>query len=279
MAPGLGTTYEGHDPALLGRVLPFVEYIETTPDSIAQLDGETPRLHQPSVADLKGIGRAARVIVHGIGLSIGSHSGYSERYLHLLDELLGRVEIAWHSEHLGYTMVNGENSGTMLTLPKTEQILDMLCERIRTIQERYGLPFLLENIVHLLPDYPGEYTEAGFLNALADRTGCGLILDVYNLQCDAHNHRFDIPGFLDELELSHVWELHVACGPEYRGFLLDAHSKPTRDSTVELAQQVIERAGGTIKVVTYELLREATSILGDEAIVNELRRLRAAFCN
>ena len=82
-------------------------------------------------------------------------------------------------------MVDGENLGTMLALPKTRQALDMICERVEMIQARYRLPFLLENIVHILPDYPGDYSEAGFLNAISEQTDCSLLLDVYNLECDA----------------------------------------------------------------------------------------------
>lgn len=275
--PGLGTTYLGHDPALLERVLPLVDYIETTPDSIAQMSRDGVALHPAALAELKSIGGAAQVIVHGIGLSIGSHEGCSERYLGLLDELLSQVDVAWHSEHLGYTIVDGENIGTMLALPRTEQVLDMVSERVEAIQSRYPLPFLVENIIHMLPDCPSDYSEAAFLNALAERTGCGLLLDVYNLECDAHNHGFDIAAFLTELDVTKVREVHVACGSHYRGFLLDAHSQVTRESTIELARRAIERANGAVQTVTYELLREAVPALGHAGVAAELERLRAAF--
>src|SRR6266702_2963915 len=100
----------------------------------------------------------------------------------------------------------------MLALPRTEYALDMVCERVCAIQDRYGMPFLLENIVHVLPDFPGEYSNAAFLNELTARTGCGLLVDVYNLQCDAHNHGLDVSAFLAELDFTKVREIHVACG-------------------------------------------------------------------
>src|SRR5215813_15188197 len=90
---GLGTTYLGHDPALLEQILPFVQYIETAPDAIAQISGDGTFLHAPSVTELQSIGHAAKIIVHGVGLSIGSYHGYSEHYIHLLDCLMERVEI------------------------------------------------------------------------------------------------------------------------------------------------------------------------------------------
>lgn len=273
----VGATYEGRDPRLLERMLPLVDYIEVTLETIAEVNDGRLSLSEEVMAEIKAIGSAAQITVHGVSLSIGSHDGWSPSYLRLLDEFLDQVEVAWHSEHLGYTRVDGEHLGIMLAMPKTEQALEMVCARVRAMQERYKLPFLLENIVHVIPDYPGDYSEAGFLNALTARTGCGLIVDVYNLECDAHNHGFDIPAFLQELDATHVRELHVARGVEHNGFLLDVHSQLTHSSTVALAQQVVRQAAGQARVVVYEFMPEAVPGLGYDAIADELGRLRAAF--
>jgi uncharacterized protein len=273
----LGATYEGRDPGLLERMLPHVDYIEVTLETISELKDDKIALSNEVMAEIQDIGTAAQIIVHGVSLSIGSHDGWSPTYLHLLDEFLGQVNVAWHSEHLGYTRVDGEHLGIMLAMPKTEEALDLLSERVCRIRDRYRLPFLLENIVHVIPDCPGDYSDAAFLNALADRTGCGLILDTYNLECDAHNHGFNIAAFLDELDLSHIHEIHVACGVEHNGFLLDVHSQLTRNSTIELTQGVLRRAAGTAKVVVYEFMPEAVPGLGHAAIADELVRLRGAL--
>ena len=275
----IGATYEGRDPRLLERMLPLVDCIEVTLETIAEVNGNEISLSEEIMAELKNMDKATQIIVHGVGLSIGSHDGWSATYLRLLDKFLEQVDVAWHSEHLGYTKVDGEHLGIMLAMPKTEEALDLVCERVRTIQERYQLPFLLENIVHVLPDSPSDYSDAGFLNALTDRTGCGLILDVYNLECDAHNHKFNIPAFLNELDASNARELHVARGVEHNGFLLDVHSQLTRSSTVELAQDVVRRAAGSAEVVVYEFMPEAVPGLGHDAIADQLGRLRAAFRN
>src|SRR5215510_9113714 len=250
----LGVTYEGRDPALLEKMLPYVDYIEVTPETIAEVKGDEIVLSSEVMSEFKNIGKAVKFIVHGVSLSIGSHEGWSTNYLKLLDNFLEQVDVAWHSEHLGYTKVDGEHLGIMLAMPKTEQALDLVCERVCTIQERYKIPFLLENIVHVIPDFPGDYSDAGFLNALTERTGCGLILDVYNLECDAHNHGFDIPAFLNELQPRNIRELHVACGVEHNGFLLDVHSQLPRSSTIELAQHVVRQSAGNAQVVVYEFM-------------------------
>jgi uncharacterized protein (UPF0276 family) len=274
----IGATYEGRDPRLLERILPLVDFIEVTLETISEVTDHGISLSAEIMAELKNMGKAVQIIVHGVGLSIGSHEGWSPTYFRLLDEFLEQVDIAWHSEHLAYTKVDGEHLGIMLAMPKTEEVLDMICERTIAIQERYRLPFLLENVVHVIPDFPSDYTDAAFLNALADISACGLILDVYNLECDAHSHGFDIHAFLNELNPEHIRELHVACGVEHNGFLLDVHSQLTRNSTVDLAKHVVRQARNA-EVLVYEFMPEAVPGLGYNAIAEELGRLRAAFRN
>jgi uncharacterized protein (UPF0276 family) len=222
------------------------------------------------------VANSVEFIAHGIGLSIGSFDRWEEAYLHLLDELFERFDLEWHSEHLACTVVGGENVGTMFPLPRTEEVLDLVCERIRLIQERYRVPFLLEHVIHLLPDAPAEFTPAGFLNAVTSRTGCGLVLDAYNLECDAFNQGLNIMAFLDELDLGPVRELHLAGGVQHNGFHLDIHSSTTHDRTLALALEIIKRAP-RLRVVTFEFLKEAIMLLGHDSICAELKRIRQAI--
>ena len=275
----LGVSYEGRDPALLARMIPHVDYLEVTLETMAEEGRHGPELSREVMAELKAVGDAAQIIVHGVSLSIGSHDGWSPTYLRLLDDFLEQIEVAWHSEHLGYTRVDSEHLGIMLAVPKTEEVLDLVCERVRRMQERYKLPFLLENIVHVLPDYPGQYSEAAFLNAITHRTECGLILDVYNLECDAHNHGLDIAQFVDELDATKISEVHVARGVEHNGFLLDVHSQLTHRSTIDLARKVIDRSEGSARAVVYEFMPEAVPGLGYDAIAGELVRLRSTLAH
>lgn len=271
--PALATTYEGVGDDLLQQIVPLVEYLEIPPDSIARTEGGRTRLRPELMDQIASVTPDVGLVVHGIGLSIGSADAWNEEYLQLLDAFFARFAPRWHSEHLGFTTVAGENLGTMVALPRTEAMLDLVCERIRRIQERYGVPFLMEHIIHLLPDAPGEYSPAGFLNEVTARTGCGLILDAYNLECDAHNFELDIEGFLDELNLAPVKEIHLAGGFQHNGFKLDIHSQPTADSTLGLGRELIHRCPN-VEVVTYELLKEAIPNLGHAGICAELKRIR-----
>jgi uncharacterized protein (UPF0276 family) len=274
--PALATTYEGTSAAPLEMIVPFVDYLEIPPDSIARSNASRTSLRREVLDQLEEVSHDVGLIVHGIGLSIGSADHWNEPYLHLLDEFFTRFIPRWHSEHLGFTTVNGQNLGTMLAPPRTEEMLDLVCERIRRIQERYSAPFLIEHIIHLLPDPPAEYSPAGFLNQITHRTGCGLILDAYNLECDQHNFGFDLDQFFDELDLAPVRELHLAGGSNYGGFQLDIHSQSTAGHTLALGLDIIRRCPN-VEVVTYEFLKEALPNLGAEGLCAELARLRSAL--
>jgi uncharacterized protein (UPF0276 family) len=277
LRPALGATYEGGDPDLLLRLVEVADYLEVTPDSIAIGERGDARIRAEVIDELRAVAaNGTAVVAHGVGLSIGSASGWNEHYLSLLDELFEALPLRWHSEHLGYTTVDGERLGTILALPRTEEALELVCERVLALQDRYAAPFLLENIARLLPDPDGAYDEAGFLNELHRRTDCGLVLDLYNLECDAHNHGFDIEGFLEELNFEAVRELHVAGGVVLDGMRLDVHSRESEASTLALAASAAA-AAPELWGVTYEFLPEAVPALGHDGIVNEVRRLGAAL--
>lgn len=274
--PALAFTYEGGDRELLERIAPLVDLIEITPDTIAASERGHSFLRPELLDEYASLPPCVQFIAHGIGLSIGTFDHWNERYLRLLDELTARIDLQWHSEHLAFTTVAGENSGTMFTLPRTEESLDLVCERVRRIQDLYPMPFLLENVVQLLPDPPSEYTPAGFLNAITKRTGCGLILDAYNLQCDAHNLGLNVNEFMNELNWSAVREIHLAGGVLYKGFQLDIHSNATSKQTLDSALEAIRHAPH-LRAVTFELLKEAVPLLGHEGIRAELIRIREAI--
>ena len=274
--PALATTYEGDSPALLERIAQLVDYVEISPDTIATSDYGPPRLRPQVLDEYASVVPAVKLVAHGVGLSIGSHDRWNDDYLHLLDQLFERFSLEWHSEHLACTTVDGENLGTMLAIPRSEEALDLICERIIRLQTRYRVPFLIEHVIRILPEPEEQFTDAAFLNALTTRTGCGLILDAYNLECDRYNFGFDIAAFLAELDFHPVRELHVAGGVRYKGFQLDVHSRATPDSTLNLALDIMASAPN-LRLVTYEFLKEAIPSLGHDAICSELVRIREAI--
>lgn len=270
-----GINYEGRDPRFAETVLPLAEVVEVTPDAIATMRGGRPVIPSDTLDELRAISQHAWITIHGVGLSIASADAMNESYLALVDQLMSHVDVAWHSEHLGYTTVDGQHLGTMLVPPRTDEALELICARVGEIQRRYAKPFLLEHVVNLFPEVGGEYSAAGFLNEIARRTGCGLILDVYNLECDVHNGLCTASAFLDELDLAAVREIHVANGTIDRGLRVDVHSRVTRDETRAMLREVLPRTPN-VEAVIFELLGPYIGLTGLEAVANELRTMRDA---
>jgi uncharacterized protein (UPF0276 family) len=275
--PSIGFSYSGRDPALLARVLPHIDVVEINPDdlTVPAGAGDAVRLDPAALAHLAEVAADVTVVAHGVTLSIGTAEGMSAAYLRLLDELFAAVDVAWHSEHLGYTRAAGLLLGNFLDPPRSGEALDLIAGRAAQIVARYGRPFLLENVARLLPDPGGDHTFAGFLDAVAAASGCGVLADVHNLQCDEANVGLDIDGALAALDPRNVGEIHVSAGRWEGRYRMDVHTGLADDTTVALAAVLHARAPHA--TVTFEIIPQAVAAVGADAIVDQLRALRAAL--
>jgi len=272
----LGTNIETDDEDFIGRVIGLVDIVEISPDRWSGGRDRHSRLQlDPAVSRaLSPVGGRVPFLVHGVGLSIASHDGWSRDYVDLLDQAIDTLPVRWHSEHLSYSTVDGEPLGTMIEAPCTQEALDLVCARVKALQDRYGLPFLLENVARAFPDCDeDQYSWAGFINAVVKNTDCGILLDVYNLQCDEHNFALPVHRFLDEIDHDSVVEVHIAGGTLYKGFQLDIHSRRVSEDTLRLTKSIVESLPG-VQAIIFEVVQEALDELGYDTICDELVRLR-----
>jgi uncharacterized protein len=272
----LGATIDGNDAALIEHVVPLVDFVEITPDRWASFKrGREPRIESTELEVLAEISRARPLLLHGVGLSIASHDQWNSDYVSLLEQLFANLQhIAWHSEHLSFSRVDGEPLGTMVEPPWSAEVLELIVPRIDALQNQFGVPFLIEHVVRAFAQDEDDAMNAGeFLNAVTRRTGCGLLLDVYNLECDQHNFGLDPLQLLDALDLGAVREIHVAGGVMYGRYKVDIHSRVVAESTLMLLERVLERAHST-EVVVFEVLKEAIPAMGLKTLTHELQRLR-----
>jgi uncharacterized protein (UPF0276 family) len=280
-ASSIGFSYSGRDPALLEAVLPHVDVIEINPDDLTvpardpKSGDDTVGLDPRALAHLGEVAADVTVVAHGVTLSIGTVEGLSATYLRLLDDLFAAVDVAWHSEHLSFTRAAGLVLGNFLDLPRTEEALALVAARARAMVARDGRPFLLENIARLLPDPGGPRSFAGFLDAVADRSGCGILLDVHNLRCDEVNLGLDIDAELAAVDPARIGEIHVSAGVVQDGYRMDIHAGLVEDATLALAQRVHRGAPGA--TVVFEIVPQAVGLVGTGAVVDQLVRLRAAL--
>ena len=169
---------------------------------------------------------------HGVGLSIGTDVPLDLGYLDGVAAIVERLKAPAYSEHLAFTRVPGRDLANLLPLPKTEAVAEMVIGKVRTIQSRISVPFLLENISYAFERPDSDMSDAEFLNLICHETGAGLLLDIENLYLNATNCRFDLYECLAGLPAGLVQEIHMAGGIAVqeegleRPFLADFHSHP-----------------------------------------------------
>jgi uncharacterized protein (UPF0276 family) len=207
---------------------------------------------------------------HGIGLSIGTDVPIDLCYLDHIAEVVDRLKAPAYSEHLAFTRVPGRDLANLLPLPQTEAVAASIIAKIRTIQSRIGVPFLLENITYLFTWPISELSDAEFLRLICRETGAGLLLDIENLYLNSCNHGFNPVEFIDALPPGLVKEIHLAGGTTAQDNALktpvpvDTHSHPVPDELFTLLDRVLDRhTPGVIILERDERLDAVDEILND----------------
>jgi uncharacterized protein len=270
VSPALGISFEGRPPTLLEDLASLVDVVEVRPEAFVARYTDT--VDERTFASLDEHAAHLDVVYHGIGLSIATASGWNEQYLHLLDRLCELRPPRWHSEHLGFAIVDDHFLGTIPAVPATMEAADLVVKRVETIQRRYGIDFLLEHVAS--PFWrPDEMSLAAFLTHVARDSGCGLVLDLHNLECDEDNGKLSVADFLDELDLSLVREIHIAGGVWRDGYHIDLHARLPAPSTIACLDAVLPRCPN-VDLLVFEIAGAAAEAVGREELVATMQDLR-----
>ena len=210
------------------------------------------------------------LVLHGVGLSIGTDTPLDEAYLDGVAEAVDDLKVSSYSEHLAWTKVPGIDIANLLPVPKTRAAADMLIPKIRQVQARLPVPFSIENISYVF-DFPdAEMSDAEFFNLLFRETGVGMLLDVENLFVNSRNHGIDAGAFLDQLPAGVVTDVHAAGGPLIRRSYLDVpfhadnHSHPVPQQALDLLESALDRQRpGTVILERDNDFEEGAELLAD----------------
>jgi len=132
-----------------------------------------------------------------------------------------------------------------------------IVEHIDRVQSRLGRQMLLENPSTYLLFEESTMAETEFLDEIARRSGCGLLLDVNNVFVSSQNHAADPDAYLASFPLSRVAEIHLGGHEEETDemgapLLIDAHDSPVADPVWALYEEVIERIGRVASLVEWD---------------------------
>lgn len=196
---------------------------------------------------LSAIRERRALSVHGVCLSIGGREDLDKDHLERLKRVVDHYEPALVSEHLAWSADGGVFFNDLLTPPLTGAMLARICGHVEEIQEALGRRILIENPSSYLAPAATEMPEPEFLNELARRTGCGILLDVNNVYVSAFNIGFDAERYIDAIEADAVGEIHVA-GHVIDRFndiviRVDNHGSPPPPPVLTLLERFTRRAG------------------------------------
>src|SRR5580692_5180171 len=219
---------------------------------------------------LEAIRRDYPLSLHGVGLSLGRVDGLDADHLDRIVRLAARIEPGLVSEHLTWSISDGNYVGDLLPLPLTEEALDVVCDNIDRFQQALRRQILVENPSSYLRYRNSTIAESEFMVAVARRTGCGILCDVNNIFVSAANHGWDAVAYLEALPPTEVKELHLAGhtvkqlsdGAELR---IDDHASPVEPAVWALFRQAVLRFGARPTMIEWDSNIPPLEVLVEQA--------------
>ena len=254
---------------------PPVGWFEVHPENY-MVDGGPPLRY------LETIRRDYPLSLHGVGMSLGSCEPPPPDHLDRLAVLIDRFQPFAVSEHLSWSRTGDSFLADLLPLPMTSETLRILEANVCRAQDRLQRTLLIENPSAYLRFAGEDIPEPEFLSELAQRTGCGLLLDVNNLFVSASNQDFAPNDWLDAFDLDAVGEIHLAGHSVNRAsghtIRIDDHGSPVIPDVWDLYRQVITRRGATPTLIERDSNLPPLGELVAEARQAELFARQALEC-
>jgi uncharacterized protein (UPF0276 family) len=212
--------------------------------------------------------------------------GIDARHLEQLWCLVQRVDPVRVSDHasfargifLGQTM----HASDLLPLPFTREALGVLCNNVDRVQERLQRRFMVENLSAYITwkasDGEEALAETDFLNTLARRTGCLLLVDINNIFVNAlntaragalANPEAACRIWLDAIDPKAIGEIHLAghcrVSDVHGDIVIDDHGSRVCDAVWRLYRHAMERFGPVSTLIEWDTNVPALEVLLDEA--------------
>lgn len=228
----------------------FKEILELKPD-IGWLEVHTENFFSGGSAAsqyLEEIRKDYPLSAHSVGLSLGSVDSTNETHLKNVKNFIERFQPSLVSDHLSWSGVDGTFLPDLLPVPYTKEALKKICENIETTQDYLGRQILIENPSSYLAFKKSKIPEWEFLAEIAEKTGCGILLDINNIYVSAHNHGFDSEQYLAAIPAEKVQEIHLA------GFSI---------KEIEKKEVFIDDHGARVYMQVWELYKTAMKKFSD----------------
>jgi uncharacterized protein len=255
--------------AMLKRVPDEIGFFEIAPENWMEIGGRYA--HQ-----LRALTERHPFITHGLSLSLGSPAPLDTDFVKRVKTFLDAHGIRHYSEHLSYCSDDG-HLYDLMPIPFTEEAVDYVAARIRRVQDILEREIAIENVSYYA--MPGaKMTELAFINAVLERAGCGLLLDVNNVYVNSINHRYDPLAFIDGVPAARVRYFHVAGHyVEAEDLRVDTHGADVCDPVWSLLEHAYARFGAAPTLLERDFnIPPLAELVGELAHVRRLQSTVAA---
>jgi len=212
---------------------------------------------------------------HFLDLNLEEREDADDDWLREAGALARRIGAAWLCGDGGLWHFGPRDRGHQTLMPPilTAASADEMAEAVQRVEAVTGMGCLPENPPAVV--YLGELHILDYFARVADRAGCGLLLDCAHLAIFQRTRGLPALAGLDGFPLDRVVELHVAGGRERQadGFawIDDDHSPEPLDDTWRIFEHVARRAPN-VKAVVYECERNAI-----DEVLPGFERIRAIW--
>jgi len=255
--------------ALMGPLLSMdqgeVDFMEAAPENWIGVGGRfRKQFHE--------LAERYPLALHGLSLDIGGPDPLDTRLIHAVRELIERYEVPVYSEHLTYCAAEG-HLYDLLPIPFTEEAVHYVADRVRQVQDIIGRPIALENASYYAQPHR-DLSEAEFICAVLEESGCELLLDVNNIYVNSINHRYEPVEFLESLPLARARYIHVAGHyDEAEDLKVDTHGTDVIDPVWSLLEEAYRRVGPLPTLLERDFNLPPLSNLLDE--IGRIRSLQS----
>jgi uncharacterized protein (UPF0276 family) len=268
---GIGLRAVHHQALIHER--PAVGWIEAHTENYFHEGGAAARALERARADYP-------LSLHGVGLGLGSADGVDREHLARVKHAIARFEPALVSEHACWGHFGGEFFNDLLPLPYTEEAVELLARQVGEAQDTLGMRLLIENVSAYVAFEHSQLQEWEFLAAVADLSGCGLLLDVNNVYVSSENLGVDARAFIEGLPAGSVAEIHLAGHTRNGHVLIDDHGSHVCEEVWQLYRHALARFGAVPTLVEWDTnIPSLTTLITEsqraDRILGELRGLAA----
>ncbi|MBR7889391.1 DUF692 domain-containing protein [Marinomonas sp. A79] len=185
--------------------------------------------------------------VHGVGLSIGGALPLDKSHLARVVQLVNDLQPAVFSEHLAWSTHDQGFFNDLLPVAYDKISLQRVCDHIDQLQNALQRPVLIENPSTYFEFTHSDFSEIDFITAMVKRSGCGLLLDINNVEVSCFNRQANPYDYLDAFPTHDVGQIHLAGHTLDQNpnvpLKIDSHDQAVCDQVWALYEHALTRMG------------------------------------